>query len=317
MKVIHRVELRRGSKEELLPGISPDFPYIASRCELARYPGNFAPWHWHKEVELFYIESGMLEYFTPNERIVFPQGSGGMVNSNVLHMTRSQKQAGHAVQFLHIFDPSFVAGPKGSRIEQKYVLPLTNAAHVEIFPLFPSDPDQLQLLNVIRDSFNLSEADYGYEISLRNHLSEIWRQLLQISMPLLTQEQNRDNYSEKLKSMLLYIHEQFAEKVTISDIAAAAFISERTCHRIFVEHLSITPIEYLKSYRLQRACNLLVNSRRSVTDISHICGLGSSSYFGKVFREYFACTPNDYRKKWQDSDMSDQNMDIFPNGETV
>ena len=36
--------------------------------------------------------------------------------------------------------------------------------------------------------------------------------------------------------------------------------------------------------------------------ISHECGLGSSSYFGKVFREYAHCSPIEYRKKWQNSD---------------
>ncbi|MCI8978129.1 MAG: AraC family transcriptional regulator, partial [Lachnospiraceae bacterium] len=31
-------------------------------------------------------------------------------------------------------------------------------------------------------------------------------------------------------------------------------------------------------------------------------GLGSSSYFGKVFREYAHCSPTEYRRKWQNSD---------------
>lgn len=54
-----------GSREESLPGFSSDFPYIASRAELDKYPGQFVPWHWHQAVELFFIESGSLEYYTP------------------------------------------------------------------------------------------------------------------------------------------------------------------------------------------------------------------------------------------------------------
>lgn len=89
MKNIHKIKFHIGSKEELLPDFTDDFPYIASRVEFDKYMGQFVPWHWHKAVELFYMESGTLEYYTPKGKILFPAGSGGMVNSNVLHMTKT------------------------------------------------------------------------------------------------------------------------------------------------------------------------------------------------------------------------------------
>ena len=102
MKDITNIEFRSGSKEERLPGFAPDFPYIASRAELDKYIGRFVPWHWHKTVELFYVESGVLEYNTPKGKTVFPAGSGGMVNSNVLHMTRAGSEGERNVQLIHI-----------------------------------------------------------------------------------------------------------------------------------------------------------------------------------------------------------------------
>ena len=59
----------------------------------------------------------------------------------------------------------------------------------------------------------------------------------------------------------------------------------------------MTPVEYMRSYRLRKACQMLSGSREPVTQIAYACGLGSSSYFGKVFREQFGCTPAEYRKK--------------------
>ena len=87
-KKVHHIEYRNESKEELLPDFSPDFPYISSCAELDQCLEGFIPWHWHKEVELFYMESGSLEYYTPGGVLVFPAGSGGLINSNVLHMTK-------------------------------------------------------------------------------------------------------------------------------------------------------------------------------------------------------------------------------------
>ena len=65
---IQDIELNRQTREECLPGYSTEFPYIATCAELDKYEVS---WHWHKPVELFYIESGALEYETPNGKSPF------------------------------------------------------------------------------------------------------------------------------------------------------------------------------------------------------------------------------------------------------
>ena len=97
---------------------------------------------------------------------------------------------------------------------------------------------------------------------------------------------------------MIYVHQHYSEKLVISQLASAVFLSERECFRIFQECLHMTPMQYIQNYRLQMACQMLAETRASVTEISHACGLGSSSsYFGKVFREYMNCTPGEYRQK--------------------
>ena len=110
MKNIHEIAFHPGSREELLPDFAADFPYIASRAEMDCYIGRSAPWHWHKAVEIFYMESGSLTYYTPGGAMYFPTGSGGMINSNVLHMTKAMSRTEENVPLLHLFDPSLIAG---------------------------------------------------------------------------------------------------------------------------------------------------------------------------------------------------------------
>lgn len=296
------IEFHPGSKEERLPGFSSDFPYIASYVDLDRYMGRFCPWHWHRAVELFYMKSGALEYCTPGGRRLFFAGSGGMVNSSVLHMTRARDTSEKNIQLLHIFDPSLVAGEQGSRIERRYVRPVTDAC-LEMIPLYPDDPAAAEALHMIRDLFELPEETSGYEIKMRGALSEIWMKLFELSAPVLGEEKGRDRTNDRIKQMLIYVHEHYTEKISVTELAASAFISERECFRAFRDCLHTTPAEYIKSYRLQMACQMLADGRRSMTDIGHACGLGSSSYFGKVFRGHFGCTPLEYRRKWQDRDI--------------
>ena len=303
MKNIHNIEFYNGTKEELLPGFEKDFPYIASRAELDKYIECYVPWHWHRTVELFYVESGSIEYDTPKGKMLFPAGSGGMVNSNVLHMTKAISQREKNVQLLHIFDVSLLAGEQGSRIEQKYIAPVITAVQIEIIPLFPGNRKDERILKLLIDSFRLSSEEFGYEIKLREALAQIWLMLFELSSSMREKKDGYSKSNDKIKLMMIYIHEHYREKISIQDLAAAAYLSERECYRVFHDCLHMTPVEYITSYRLQVACQMLAKSQETVTFISHECGLGSSSYFGKVFREYAHCSPIEYRKKWQNSDI--------------
>ena len=120
---------------------------------------------------------------------------------------------------------------------------------------------------------------------------------------MLSESGKYNKSNDKIKLMMIYIHEHYSEKISISQLAAAAYLSERECFRVFHDCLHMTPAEYIKSYRLQAACQMLARGNEPVTVVSHACGLGSSSYFGKVFQEYAHCTPSEYRRKWRNSDI--------------
>ena len=291
-----------GSREESLPGFSSDFPYIASRAELDKYPGQFVPWHWHQAVELFFIESGSLEYYTPGGTVFFPSGSGGMVNSNVLHRTRTASAYGKNIQLLHIFDVSLLDGGQGSRIGQKYIFPVVSDSELELISFSPANPREEKILELIRGSFQLSESEFGYEMKLRNALAEIWMMIF-AQFPFSHKGKECNKKDDKIKQMMAYVHEHYSGKIAVQELAAAAFLSERECFRTFRDCLHMTPVEYIRSYRLQIACRMLADVRIPITAVGYSCGLGSSSYFGKIFREYFYCTPSEYRKKWRNRDI--------------
>ena len=184
MKNMISIELLQ-NKEERLPGFSSDFPYISTRAQIDEYDGRLVPWHWHRPVELFYLESGALEYYTTNSRILFTAGMAGFVNSNALHMTRPVSARGEkTIQLLHIFDPDLVSGHHGSRIEAKYVMPVVAASQIEIAAFSPEQDRHAQILRLIRNAFEISDQEIGCEIKIREALSQIW--LLFFDLPSRT-----------------------------------------------------------------------------------------------------------------------------------
>ena len=251
MRIIHGLEFQTGSKEEKLPYDTPDFPYLASRAELNSFREPFVPWHWHNAIELFYMESGELNYYTPHKNVLFSAGSAGMVNANVLHKTQVQMHTEDSVQLLHIFDPRLLAGTHGSLIDKKYISPIITASQIELIALSPEEPAQAAAIELIRAAFSLSEDELGYEFRIREALSRIWIELFQMCAPLLQEKsQAKDAAADKVKGMMVYIHEHYAEKISVRELASSVFLSERECYRVFQNHLHMTPADYIRSYRI-------------------------------------------------------------------
>ncbi len=303
MKYLQSIEVNEYNKEEILPGFAPDFPYIVTYAELDKYIGLQAPWHWHRTVELFYIQSGTLEYTTPNGKWLFSAGSGGFVNSNVLHTSRVVPSCESVIQLLHLFDTTLLSGEHGSRMETKYILPLTTAPGLEMIPLFPDAPEHAEILNAIKHAFDLSEQEWGYEFKVRESLTHIWQKLFALARPVMEKGSSKGS-DDKIKMLMVYVHEHFHEPISVEQLAQAVHISKRACFRLFQENLHMTPVEYIRSYRLQKACQMLAKSKEPITQIAYSCGLGTSSYFSKIFREEFGRSPMEYRKYWHDSDKN-------------
>lgn len=57
--------------------------------------------------------------------------------------------------------------------------------------------------------------------------------------------------NDKIKDLMIYIHQHYGEKISVSEVAASAYLSERECFRIFQECLHMTPMQYIQNYRLQ------------------------------------------------------------------
>lgn len=286
---------RENSNEEWLERFTPEFPYQRSRAHLNSID---VFWHWHGAVELFYMESGSLEYFTPQGRTFFPEGSGGLINSDVLHRTMPQSRERETVQLLHLFDASLLADHAGGRIMRRYILPLISPSRPEVLALSPENPAHTETLERLRASFALSEDELGYELKLREALTGIWLDLFRL---FPADAERRGDGNGALKPMMSYVQEHYAEPIRIRDMAAAGFVSERECFRAFHDALRTSPLEYVTDVRLRHACMRLAKGNESITGIALACGFGSASFFGKVFRAHFGTTPTAYRQSWQNT----------------
>ena len=57
-------------------------------------------------------------------------------------------------------------------------------------------------------------------------------------------------------------------------------------------------MQYIIRRRIGEAQNLLITTRRSITDIALSCGYNNSNYFQSVFKRLVGMTPGQYRRDW-------------------
>ncbi len=227
MKNIHSIEFYAPeARKNCFHILKKIFP-ISLRGQNLTSIGGYVPWHWHRTVELFYMESGSIEYDTPGGKILFPAGSGGMINPNVLHMTKAISQKEKNIQLLHIFDVSLLAGEQGSRIEQKYISPVITAPQIEVIPLFPGNAEEERILKLLAASFRLSSDEFGYEIKLREALTEIWLMLFELSRSMREKKGEHNKSNDKIKLMMIYIHEHYREKISISGTCCGSIFKRK------------------------------------------------------------------------------------------
>jgi YesN/AraC family two-component response regulator len=99
-----------------------------------------------------------------------------------------------------------------------------------------------------------------------------------------------------VRRAMAYVHVHYAEQVPLKDIAAYVGLSEQHLIRSFRKEIGITPIDYLKRYRIRQAKALLEASDKTVTQVALEVGFTDSSYFARVFRREAGVSPSAYRR---------------------
>lgn len=103
---------------------------------------------------------------------------------------------------------------------------------------------------------------------------------------------------------LNYIHKNYVDNITIADISTAASIDRTYLFKLFQKFTNMSPSQYLRTYRLDKAAVLLRKSSVSITDIAYMVGFQQAPHFTKLFTQYKKMTPSDYRKDFIQMNMS-------------
>ena len=106
--------------------------------------------------------------------------------------------------------------------------------------------------------------------------------------------------SVRVAAILSFIEQHYPENITLSNIAEIANISEREALRCFKKITGESPIQYLLKYRLIRSASVLTEyPDKNISIVAEECGFDSPAYYTKKFKEFYLCSPREYRQVHQ------------------
>lgn len=195
-----------------------------------------------------------------------------------------------------LFHPKLLTGHYKSIFETKYLNPILKNQSVEVIVIKKDTPGGKEFLRILHTLTGLAKQE-NQEFQIRNLLCHAWLILMrEISAQRLHDPVPALYAHERIKNILSFIQKHYAEKITLTDLASNAGISEKECIRSFKNTFRKTPVDYLIEYRIEQAKHLLKETDEPVTNIAFMTGFHNSAYFSKTFKKYTQTTPRQYRQ---------------------
>lgn len=233
--------------------------------------------HYHSSVELSYVKEGEVTFFNGEDMRVLHKGQVSLSNSMEIHhsfphfKTSSNELAGMTLQIDYDFLSHYISDLDDYRFD------ITNPSANQIIGELMSDLISLKDGNVF-----LWHAK----------CFEICAVLIKCLVPKSAYEDNTF-----IQEVLKYTETHYYEDLNEQVVASYFSYSREHFSRLFKEATHISYALYLRRFRLIRAQELLLNTTRSIRDVSVACGFSSDSAFAQSFSKAYHMSPAAFRKK--------------------
>lgn len=271
-----------------------EFPYNTYLCSI---PLDFiqVPLHWHKELELIVIQKGCGIVSVDFSTETVNAGDMILILPGQLHAIR--QNPGYSMEYENILlNPSMLISGKQDLCASQYILPLVEgrmAVDTFLTPSLSYYPDISGCIQAIDRLCDIRPK--GYQLAVKG-----W--LFQLLYYLILNQKNRESVLrsktkslEKLKTILKYVEEHYAESISIEDMASLTYYSKSHFMKFFKSHMGMGFTEYLNDYRLTIAARLLTAADNSILEIASQAGFDNLSYFNRLFKRKYGDTPGHYR----------------------
>ncbi len=225
--------------------------------------------HLHENCEFVYVESGELRITVSGCPFALQAGDGAIILPGQTHDFYTEK---HSRCWVAIFSIEDIPELKRIIRNREYFSPVIKPKSATLFHDFHSACGNL---------FRIRSILYGLlalyvEGEIVSTLKEGGELICRIAE---------------------YISLRFTEEITLKQMAYDMGYSYKYMSALINKLFDMSLPEVLNRYRVSNACTLLINTEKSITEISMSCGFGSIRNFNRTFKRITGSAPKEYRDR--------------------
>jgi AraC-like DNA-binding protein len=108
----------------------------------------------------------------------------------------------------------------------------------------------------------------------------------------------KESDSERMNKVHEYVMKRFHDRITLDEVAALANMTPSSFSRYFKIHANKTFSDFLIEIRIGHSCKLLMQEKKSISEVCYESGFNTLSNFNRQFKILTNYTPLEYRRKY-------------------
>ena len=277
--------------------LDKDFPFQISEVVLNHKNSRPDTFHWHSYFEITYVQEGQGNYSVNGQEYMMKPGDIIIFNNVEAH---GWKLMGEDMKLLvMIFSPEFVA-EKLSVFDSEYLKPFVERGSNFKNRIGSEEPVSHEIRKGIREIYaEWQQQKEGYPLMIKANILRILTMLIHTyqdeskSGEMLKEKKSA---MKRLEQAISYIDHHYSEKITLDEVAAAAYMSSNYFSSYFRKVTGISFSEYVTRIRISHARELLRDTDKSVTEIAMECGFHNISNFYRLYKKQVGKPPRDEKK---------------------
>lgn len=230
--------------------------------------------HYHNAYEIYILEKGSRTYLINDALTELRAHDIALIPPNEIHSTAGGGFTRHLISFREDYLRRYF-----TEEAQKKLLICFEHKKIHI-----KNADFEKLLRLTR------------ELKHSNDNFVVFAQILSlIAQNASTDASFVSSKNKMLSEIIEYIGSHYDRISGLEEISEKFFISKSYLCRLFKEHTGISVVKYIHLLKIQSACDLLLETNKSVEEIAQKCGFHTSMYFCRTFKSIVGMTPTQYR----------------------
>ena len=236
--------------------------------------------HYHKEIEIVYVESGSITVFSGSGEREVTEGNFCILMPYEIHGFKT-------------ITPNKLCLAKIN--PETY---MEKSDYEKIHLSSPIITPEMEIYSELKHSFEAMLDEYikkepGYEYAIKMHQSSILLSIYR-KMHLCNEDASKD--ISLLNEINSYLEENYDKKIELEELSKACHFSKYYFAHKIKDVTGMSFVNYVTAFRLEKAIMRLKETDISITDIALKCGFGSLRSFNRCFLSAYKTTPLKYRK---------------------